>query len=297
MWSNAVTRRNLQGKTVHTAELASGSKIGYDQFLLLRVLWKPGTSEIRIPEVNKFLPKANELLANYVSWKTYCDSFSTPRAPEGSFAVARHYQKMAANSDENTRPNTFVTPIAKRTRHKLRENIPDISKLQLVTPRTPEMKAVKPPQTPDVSSSIDDDDDDDVVPESEEGSSLDEPITPAGHVPDDLQSLMFPPTKDEQIVNTALVTFLNALTIHFDVSETCNWTAHRKGFTADFEEASFQARVDGYLDDGQENVYAIIEVKPVVRHKKNIPIQMQESAQMVGWILTEANRSVSNSKP
>lgn len=100
---------------------------------------------------------------------------------------------------------------------------------------------------------------------------------------------MFPPTKDEQIVNTALVVFLNALTMHFDISDRFSWTPHRKGFIADFEEASFEARVDGYLQDNQENHYALIEVKPVIRGNKQNLIQMQESAQMVGWIKNDTS--------
>ncbi|KAE8348320.1 hypothetical protein BDV28DRAFT_143789 [Aspergillus coremiiformis] len=103
---------------------------------------------------------------------------------------------------------------------------------------------------------------------------------------------MFPPTKDEQIVNTALVVFLNALTIHFDICQTCNWTMHRKGFIAKFEETSFEARTDGYLDDGNENAYALIEVKPVVRGEKENRIQMQESAQMVGWLMNNADMDI-----
>ena len=113
------------------------------------------------------------------------------------------------------------------------------------------------------------------------------PITPAALVPHELQKEMFPPTKDEQIVNIALLVFLNALTMHFDISQRWKWTPHRKGFVPQFRDGSFHAHTDGYLHDEQETPYALIEVKPVVRAGKQNLIQMQESAQMVGWIMSE----------
>ncbi|OGM44375.1 hypothetical protein ABOM_006834 [Aspergillus bombycis] len=102
---------------------------------------------------------------------------------------------------------------------------------------------------------------------------------------------MFPPTKDEQIVNAALIIFLDALTIHFGDFMFCNWTIHRKGFIANFTKASFEARTDGYLDDGEENAYALIEVKPATRSKTQNLIQMQESAQMVGWLINDSEEN------
>ncbi|PYH91021.1 hypothetical protein BO71DRAFT_401708, partial [Aspergillus ellipticus CBS 707.79] len=111
------------------------------------------------------------------------------------------------------------------------------------------------------------------------------PPTPAAQVPEELQRLMFPPTKDEQIVNTALVVFLNALTIHFPLIKRCDWTVHRKAFVPQFEEAKFESRTDGYLDDGKGNPYALIDVKPIIRALTNQSrIQMQEGSQMASWI-------------
>ncbi|KKK12765.1 hypothetical protein P175DRAFT_0163601 [Aspergillus ochraceoroseus IBT 24754] len=263
-WEFFVKERKLEGKTIHGAELASGSKIGYDQYLLLRIIWVEHLVDVSFPErISKLLPKAAEMLAQFPSWKTYCDSFSKKENPEGSFAVARHYQQMAANSRGNIRPNSFETPIALRTRSKRNNKVPDISKLQLNPSKTPQKKQTKPPETPVISSS-----DDDLIADDEESFPQPLPITPAAQAPEELQSLMYPPTKDEQIVNTALVIFLNVLTIYFDNCKTCNWTLYRKRFIANFTKASFEARIDGYLDDGQENAYALIEVKPITRGKK-----------------------------
>ena len=44
-WHEQVSQRKLTGQTVHGRGLASASQMGYEQFLLLRVLWK-----ITLPE-------------------------------------------------------------------------------------------------------------------------------------------------------------------------------------------------------------------------------------------------------
>ncbi|KAI9037509.1 zinc finger MYND domain-containing protein [Aspergillus affinis] len=211
-WQPAIEKRNLVGKTVHAAELASTSKMAYAQFLLLRVLWK-----------------VNKLLSGDHSWAAYCHSIKNAEITVGSFAIAG---------------------IAKSN----------------------------PTKGPD--------DDDSVVQEESESESevSSEPVTPAAQVPEELHKLMFLPTKDEQIVNTALVVFLNSLLVPFGVKR-CDWTLHRKAFSAHFEAAGFEARTDGYLDDGNVNPWALIEVNPVTRKDKNqVQVQIQESSQMSGCI-------------
>ncbi|CAI7670493.1 unnamed protein product [Penicillium viridicatum] len=84
----------------------------------------------------------------------------------------------------------------------------------------------------------------------------------------------------------SLFFLLNALTIHFRRSST--WTLHRKAFIATFQNAKFQARTDGYLEGPRGNAMVIIEVKPVLGSLHLLPIQMQESAQMVVWIKSDS---------
>ena len=109
--------------------------------------------------------------------------------------------------------------------------------------------------------------------------------SPPSTVACELENILYPLTKDEQIVNTALIVFLNALTAHFDFYS--NWTLHRKPFIATFENAQFEARTDGYLDSPGGKTRVLIEVKPVTRLQNSLPIQMQESAQMVAWIRSD----------
>lgn len=280
-WQLAVDNHDLAAKTVHTAELASASKMNFLQFLLLRVVWKTHEtkSPTRLPaKVKEWIPRAKELLNGLSSWKTYLSSFRRTDNPEGTFSIARHYQIQAARTKGAIRPESFDTPIAKRTR----SHDPDLaSKMKDLQLKTPTKKPEEPPQTPTLDSF----DDQSVLPEMTPSP----PITPAARVPKEFQGDLLVPTKDEQIVNTALAVFLDALTIHFGIINSCSWTMHRKAFVAVFEEAQFEARTDGYLDDGNENPFVLIEVKPIPRAEKASLIQVQEGAQMVSWIKNDAS--------
>jgi hypothetical protein len=93
---------------------------------------------------------------------------------------------------------------------------------------------------------------------------------------------MYRPTKDEQIVNTALVLLLNALTMSRGLS--VSWTMHRIPLRAIFDPYSYEARTDGYLSDSKGSPHVLIEVKPMERNKRQPQIRMQKGAQMVAWI-------------
>jgi hypothetical protein len=105
------------------------------------------------------------------------------------------------------------------------------------------------------------------------GSSL-EPISP-------MNPALVKAANDEQIVNIALISFLNALTIfHEDVR--ADWAIDRKVFH--FSNL-FEARTDGLLKIGGKGYpLAILEVKSHVRMNNIVQVQMQESAQMASWI-------------
>ncbi|KAK1146285.1 hypothetical protein N8T08_003072 [Aspergillus melleus] len=105
--------------------------------------------------------------------------------------------------------------------------------------------------------------------------------------PSELLGQLCTRTKDEEIVTSALFSLLCGLIVHTGIPN--RWTVHRKPFKAQFNYASFEARVDGYLEDKSlaQKVRALVEVQPVLRQKQILKIGMQEAAQMVAWILSE----------
>lgn len=112
------------------------------------------------------------------------------------------------------------------------------------------------------------------------GEEEDTPEVPNSYGPPELLDLTFPKTKDEQIVNTALIDFSNAFIVHGDFA--VQWSLYRKPFIAEFAKASVEARTDGCLEEvDSEKIHAIVEVKPIIRAKAQLAIAMQEAAQMV----------------
>ncbi|GKZ20428.1 hypothetical protein AbraIFM66951_002716 [Aspergillus brasiliensis] len=289
-WEDAMAELELTGKTVHGAELASASKIEFKQFMLLRVLWVTHHAvdlPKMLPGFNGWIAKAEKMLKGYKSWDIYCQSFTRPDSGEGNFYFARQYQLEVTNTKDETDPESLTTPVAHRTRAHL-----------LGRQRADEYME-SPSRSTNISAAlnIEDlriydplDDSEALAPETPIHETLipetptlnPSPFAEITAAPKEMENQLYPPTKDEQIVNCALVIFLNALTVPFKLAN--NWTLHRKVFKAKFDGASFEARTDGYLDDRRGKAQAIIEVKPVRRSKKSVPIQMQESAQMVAWI-------------
>jgi len=81
---------------------------------------------------------------------------------------------------------------------------------------------------------------------------------------------------DEQVVNTALVVFLIAITANC-LQVKLEWRISRARFVVDLGDAHFEARTDGQLRaKDSDTIYAIIEVKPFVRSEKSNAIHIQE---------------------
>lgn len=214
-WHELIAQRGLEQSSIHTVDLASASKIGLDQFLLLRVLWRKHEKTkdlIKFLGLHDWIKEAQKELLGLQSWSTYCSNFDTSKCiPDGTFAVVRHYQLEAAKADGTPTPTMFDTPIARRTRGQLLQQVQ--SKLRNTYLSTPTTKNTNIPEDWSTSES-----DDEEIPS---------PYTPETLVPPKLVNVMYPPTKDEQIVNTALIVLLNALTIHLE-SFSFKWNLHER---------------------------------------------------------------------
>jgi hypothetical protein len=92
---------------------------------------------------------------------------------------------------------------------------------------------------------------------------------------------------DEQVVNTAAISFLQSLFVH--EPRNAYWSPQRKGFR--FGKTSFKALTDGHLQiTGETRSAAILEVKARTRPHAlaaDYKIEWQESAQMALWIRDE----------
>ncbi|PWY86572.1 hypothetical protein BO94DRAFT_624752 [Aspergillus sclerotioniger CBS 115572] len=279
-WDDKVKIEKAENKTIHNIPLTSASTISDEQYLMLRVLWKE--HQFDKLDVVKFglgewNSQAVEMLKTYSSWTQYCNSFSSDVENEGIFALAQFYQKQVAliPDDLPFRSNLIISSVAHHIRSRMRGLVSGIQKLSFETPTKPPSTPPNPPSTLGRGSEEELDD-----------STFEE--TPPGqrsYGPKELLDLSYPRTKDEQIVNTALVDLLNAFIIPYKLP--VYWTLHRKQFIATFENGHFEARTDGCLEDRRSETYAIVEVKPMLRERESIRIQMQESAEMVAWIKSD----------
>ncbi|PYI31145.1 hypothetical protein BP00DRAFT_425792 [Aspergillus indologenus CBS 114.80] len=216
-------------------------------------------------------------LREYASWKAYLESFKCHphQMPQSTFAPARYFQLLVNDtSSDDFVPDVTFTPVAHRTRGKTTALARQMADVYFQTPTR-----YKRQEGTGNSLGFEEDSSDEEQP----FASGTPEETPG---PSEILKQMYKPTKDEEIVTAALSTFLVGLTIHFAISS--RWTVHRKAFKADFSHASFEARIDGYLEDGSTaKVRTLIEVKPVLRRIKRALINMQEAAQMVAWIKSD----------
>lgn len=244
------------------------------------MLWASRPSSRFLPffDLNQWLPDAKEKLENLSSWDKYRQSFVGSNL-EGTFATARHYQLEISKVEQlEITGGVVFTPKVHMTRSKTQA-----AQLPI---RQPDFTAATPPSKPTQGFEtpyVDDEEDTDSP-----GSSSMPPSRWSNVKPD--EKFMCPPTKDEQIVNTALLVFLDSITLHFNLS--VDWSMHRKPLKAEFTKAKFHARTDGNLADRSGDIRAIIEVKPVLRQNKRPQICIQESHQIVACILEDYKSSV-----
>ncbi|KAL9083923.1 MAG: hypothetical protein Q9165_008330 [Trypethelium subeluteriae] len=300
-WGKAISENNLLGKTIFDlVTYKPGSEIEYDQFLLLRTLW---IRELREPFSTHALirakwftasseSKAENLLRNdeKVSgmWKRYLLSFESRHRstnekedPDlGTFSLVRYYQKavLGLTSSPGSQKTRYYTRSAAKSTQAGRGN-----------PQTPTRSTGKE----DLSSGLDSVD---INAHESPGWPSAESRLSAYSMQTRETALPLAPTEDEQIVNTALILFLTAVTMHF--TGEVDWTLKRRAFHVQrHNDTVFEARVDGILRQRLEtsSVLAIIEVKPVVRYTNSFRIRMQEAAQMASWICESPDTPMNDS--
>ena len=286
-WIKMALREDLTGPTISICdeEFNSASKFTIRQFLRLRTLWKPVEPENFDP--TKFglskeeIDEARIELASYNSWNSYCESFeSGTKMKEGNFFAAKIHQKNAADVISEI----ISSPIANRTRSKnANKSRPDHDP-QAGSPTRSRNPGGQDPGQIDIDSLMTPGFKDDVKFDVEPS-----PL-PSGNTPMSKEFIPDEPiygkTRDEQIVNSALIDYLNALTDHFDLGQ--HWVLHRRPLHG---KKLYEARTDGYLTDKSgETCRGLIEVKAARRYKHLFEIFRQESAQMVAWIISEPDR-------
>ncbi|RSL50666.1 hypothetical protein CEP54_011824 [Fusarium duplospermum] len=295
-WRTTARDYGVDTDSVHSYRLPSASNASMQQFLLLRAYWPHRLDTKNFDPAYKagqwirqeFIEKATKELNDdrNTSWKTYLESFGRNFRSldcQGTYALARYYQHLCTlnkdRANKSSQPKVHFTP--RQTRSMARaaaaaaEGSPSARQKE---PRTP-------PQN-DLANAMDD-----LLLEPNKDDPFSTPLSFMASPSDDADDEeVCKAIEDEQIVNTALVSFLNALTLHS--SAQGEWSLYRMPFVVRSADGSkvFEARVDGILRDSSSGTGAIIEVKPMARYNEvavENKIRMQETAQMAAWIAAE----------
>ncbi|KAL3461975.1 hypothetical protein BJX64DRAFT_288927 [Aspergillus heterothallicus] len=309
-WKERAEKCLQTGETLHNATLTSGSKVQEKQFLLFQVLWKDEQTRalpLKEYELDQFHKAAGAFLKDYPSWNVYKENISRrgdmSKVEESTFALVLDLQHGAAlvTEDEVSESLTFaLSPVSSRTRQATTAKDRDRYNAQTPTRR-------KPPKQPTMGGLYDEESEDEdmetpatVTPPTKQMANLrmDPPAA------EEVRELTKHQSKDEQIVNAALISFLSALTLHGHRGTRQSldnaWSLHRLPLIADFGDACYEARTDGYLYDkgkGGGTIRALVEVKAAQRARKEKPIRMQEAAQMVAWLKCHPERERCLNKP
>ncbi|KAJ0420266.1 hypothetical protein BJY00DRAFT_313205 [Aspergillus carlsbadensis] len=282
-WGKRAIAKKVDTLSLHSGDLASGSKVEEKQYLLFRVLWRiqKKRSEVWTQlNIGNYEKDAHAFLAGYESWAHYHEgvSFNIDMANvrNSTMTLALEFQRQAAATPDGEVTSDVVftgTPVAKRTRRQLEAKMKAVQIKEPTTP-TPQRLIGSVPEYPN-------DENEGSTPRPTPSPETPEINTPG---PPDIRKILDYQTKDEQIVNTALIAFLTSLTLHSSLN--VGWSLDRLQLKARFEDSHFEARTDGYLQDKGPNgkVRALIEVKAATRASKGKVIRMQEAAQMVAWI-------------
>ncbi|RHZ55926.1 uncharacterized protein CDV56_104155 [Aspergillus thermomutatus] len=104
--------------------------------------------------------------------------------------------------------------------------------------------------------------------------------------PDHVDAWSIIPTTDEEIVNFAIVDWLQAVCLRMPGVHG-QWIASRYRFRARFGPNELEARTDGALRifEEPERVHALIECKAIARKDALPAVQFQEAAQIVAWLM------------
>ncbi len=234
----------------------SGSKITKKQYLLLRVLWSVNHFDPEKLDLGETYNDARQLLGQFSPFLNYLDSVKNaqPIAPFqkhdttdlGIFNLPRHYQLEVEGVDENDdSQKVVITPTTSLAQTPALQTLTGLSTSALDTRRGERrietlMSNLSHPRALAVTTEQDVDDimmDTGQDPKSmiQSTSSL-SAISPAVNT----DGIRFPPTVGEQIVNHALVLFLQALSMKFPLIKS-TWTPYLLSLTAKFATASFVA--------------------------------------------------------
>ncbi|CAH0056033.1 unnamed protein product [Clonostachys solani] len=315
LWKNLIADRHPElqyHELLPAIPMSSAFKMTFDQFLLLRVIWKQAKSPADLwqectrgvyttPEVAQ---QAKDFLSRVQSWKQYLDMIGNNTPFKKTSRVPKERPPMdVAVTNFPERPQVFATALhQQRCCEKLRTPLDEdnlTSKVDVATAPPPQSVSASMaalsinPQTPTRKQVDDTDlaDDFDFYVSQTPGTGYTDrlinlsPVAPISNE----EAINYAAVEDEQVVNSALISFLQSITLYHPYVQG-EWDYFRHPFVmkSNLNAKIYEARVDGlFRTYGSSNPRMIVEVKPFLRYL-SFPvldkIRIQEGAQMASWI-------------
>lgn len=269
-WLHLVRDLSYDNQTIHDLEdMDSGSKVGKEQFLMFRALHRHEFHDIALDKEVLGLDKtwdramaivdSNEELKKYlkvISEKKSINSLDSKDSDfPGHFNSVKRFQELMTRVPRNLerkRPEQSPLDNKKRLRRESKLDITEKTKLKKDFRFESDREVVDDPSN-----------------SSETTANLDDLL--------DLRSEMTP--------NTSLLLLLQQLSALVPARNT-EWTLDPVHLSAIFEEAGFTAYTDGALRSSKDDrILALIEAKRRPRPKTTKSIIMQETAELVAWVM------------
>ena len=291
-WAKLARQHDVLHRSIHDLSiLDSASKIKDPQFYALRVLWKPQDKLLDGSDLcdRRVLAEARKFLGEWQAWKDYLkDIENNPGSSSlsqiediGTFSLVRYNQMRTSTNNhiDFALPKVVPSPIAHRTRSH--QPNPAHSGSPYTPTRMPRSQKEKEQLSMSpLSGPLCEIEESQLYTISQGSNAPPSPESPANAA----ETL---PSEDEQIVNMALILFLDSVTIHHPKvksggSSSPRWTIKR----LQLKFGTWEARTDGFLRIASDNqkIGAVLETKPFVRKRDLNGIQKQERAQMAAWI-------------
>ncbi|KAB8207557.1 hypothetical protein BDV34DRAFT_223462 [Aspergillus parasiticus] len=258
-WTRLVLTAKLRGKTIHDiTKMGSGSKVRKKQFVMCRALWgkilkRADFIQFGLPEygLQQYWEKATEIIENSSEVSKY-------------LALVPQHQLIESLTETDPRWAGSFMEVLELQREcgevqaGPQEDAPPAAKLRRRASRALG-SLFSSSQRQRVENTVDD---------SGDGNE-------ASHI-----------AEDENIVNAALLSFLRRVAA-LTRQQKSRWTYKRVFFLSSFGKSSYKAFTDGALRSIKDRVYnALIEVKKGYRFKDMEKIQLQETAELVGWMIS-----------
>ncbi|KAL1847479.1 hypothetical protein Plec18170_008592 [Paecilomyces lecythidis] len=255
--------------------LGSGSKVSERQFVAFRAVWPPMkppktlVTETHLYGIDKFWDHAQSIVNSLGDFQKFLDMIESDiYLKDLAIDDQRHPSSLATLRDlhELIGFDTSQRQESARLKRATSSTQPG------VPPTAHTIKRVKNMVRSSSRGSLKN------LPASEDRAER--PPTEQAATPEASEKQFEAP--DEATVNAAMIVFLRSFS-GLVANSKFEYLFERVSFTATFGECSFTAYTDGAFRNSQQ-ILVIIEVKKASRKQNLQAIQMQETAEMTGWL-------------